>query len=127
LRKCETCGFPVSEGRRLCLDCDEKNWQAQRRPAARKSAKPAAQPVATLSVAPAAEPIAPPAEESLVENQAANPPFPSASDLPMPNADDAPILTAALESPPSWFAANKYVLGAIAAAALAIAAVAFLR
>jgi putative methionine-R-sulfoxide reductase with GAF domain len=22
LRKCETCGFPVSEGRRLCLDCE---------------------------------------------------------------------------------------------------------
>jgi GAF domain len=127
LRKCETCGFPVSEGRRLCLDCDEKNWQAQRRPAARKSAKPVAQPGATVSVAPAAEPIAPPAEASLVENSAANPPFPSASDLPMPNADYAPILTAALESPPSWFAANKYVLGAIAAAALAIAAVALLR
>jgi len=22
LRRCETCGFPVSEGRRLCLDCE---------------------------------------------------------------------------------------------------------
>ena len=127
LRKCETCGFPVSEGRRLCLDCDEKNWQAQRRPAARKSAKPAAQPVATASVASAAEPITPPAEASPIEIPAADSPAPSASDLPMPNADDVPFLTAALESPPSWFAANKYVLGAIAAAALAIAAVALLR
>jgi putative methionine-R-sulfoxide reductase with GAF domain len=24
LRKCEACGFPVSEGRRLCLDCEKK-------------------------------------------------------------------------------------------------------
>jgi GAF domain-containing protein len=25
LRKCEACGFPVSEGRQLCLDCEKKN------------------------------------------------------------------------------------------------------
>ena len=24
LRKCEACGFPVSEGRQLCLDCEKK-------------------------------------------------------------------------------------------------------
>lgn len=28
LRKCETCGFPISEGRRLCLDCEKKQAQA---------------------------------------------------------------------------------------------------
>ncbi|MGA8428936.1 MAG: GAF domain-containing protein [Candidatus Sulfotelmatobacter sp.] len=125
LHKCETCGFPVSEGRRLCLDCDEKNWQAQR-PAARKSA-PVAPPVASVSAPPAAEPVAPPAEARTTELPTADPPAPTASDLPAPNADDVPVLTAALDSPPSWFAANKYVLGAIAAAALAIAAVALLR
>ena len=127
LRKCETCGFPVSEGRRLCLDCDEKNWQAQRSATARKSAKPAAQLVATASAASGAEPITLPEGASPVENSAANPPAPATSHPPVPNVDDAPVLTAALESPPSWFAANKYVLGAIAAAALAIAAVALLR
>ena len=126
LRKCETCGFPVSEGRRLCLDCDEKNWQAQR-PAARKSAKPVAPPVANVSAAPAGEPNTTPPEASAGETPAANPPIPTASELPVPNADDVPVLTAALESTPSWFAANKYVLGAIVAAALAIAAVAFMR
>ena len=25
LRKCESCGFPVSEGRQYCLDCEKKN------------------------------------------------------------------------------------------------------
>lgn len=29
LRKCEACGFPVSEGRKLCLDCDEKEWRGR--------------------------------------------------------------------------------------------------
>jgi GAF domain len=28
LRRCETCGFPVSEGRRLCLDCEAANPEA---------------------------------------------------------------------------------------------------
>jgi putative methionine-R-sulfoxide reductase with GAF domain len=28
LRRCETCGFPVSEGRRLCLDCEAASPEA---------------------------------------------------------------------------------------------------
>jgi outer membrane biosynthesis protein TonB len=27
LRKCETCGFPVSAGRQLCVECEEKSWK----------------------------------------------------------------------------------------------------
>ena len=27
LKKCEACGFPISEGRRLCLDCEKKQAQ----------------------------------------------------------------------------------------------------
>jgi len=34
LRKCEACGFPVSGGRVLCVECEEKKWRGQlRRPA----------------------------------------------------------------------------------------------
>jgi GAF domain len=34
LRKCEACGFPVSGGRVLCVECEEKRWRGQlRRPA----------------------------------------------------------------------------------------------
>jgi GAF domain len=29
LRKCKACGFPVSEGRTLCVECDEKQWRGQ--------------------------------------------------------------------------------------------------
>jgi len=34
LRKCKACGFPVSEGRALCVECDEKQWRGQPLPAA---------------------------------------------------------------------------------------------
>jgi hypothetical protein len=27
LRKCEACGFPVSAGRQLCVECEEKSWK----------------------------------------------------------------------------------------------------
>jgi transcriptional regulator with GAF, ATPase, and Fis domain len=27
LRKCEACGFPISPGRTLCVECEEKKWR----------------------------------------------------------------------------------------------------
>jgi len=36
LRKCKACGFPVSEGRTLCVECDEKQWRGQPLQAAAK-------------------------------------------------------------------------------------------
>lgn len=39
LRKCVTCGFPISAGRSLCVECEEKKWRGQlRRPVAGSSA-----------------------------------------------------------------------------------------
>jgi len=29
LHKCEACGFPVSQGRTLCVECEEKHWRGQ--------------------------------------------------------------------------------------------------
>jgi GAF domain-containing protein len=29
LRKCEACGFPISAGRALCVECEEKKWRGQ--------------------------------------------------------------------------------------------------
>ncbi len=31
LHKCQACGFPVSEGRMLCVECEEKKWRGQLR------------------------------------------------------------------------------------------------
>jgi hypothetical protein len=32
LQKCQTCGFPVSQGRAFCVECEEKQWRGQRLP-----------------------------------------------------------------------------------------------
>jgi GAF domain-containing protein len=41
LRKCEACGFPVSAGRVLCVECEEKKWRGQlRKPPANGNAAP---------------------------------------------------------------------------------------
>ncbi len=32
LQKCKACGFPVSQGRTLCVECEEKQWRGQRVP-----------------------------------------------------------------------------------------------
>ena len=48
LRKCESCGFPVSEGRQLCLDCEKKK---PRETAAETKPSPVST-VATTMVAP---------------------------------------------------------------------------
>jgi hypothetical protein len=32
LQKCKACGFPVSQGRTLCVECEEKQWRGQRLP-----------------------------------------------------------------------------------------------
>jgi hypothetical protein len=29
LQKCQACGFPVSQGRTLCVECEEKQWRGQ--------------------------------------------------------------------------------------------------
>jgi hypothetical protein len=43
LRKCEACGFPVSAGRVLCVECEEKKWRGQLRLATpRRSGTPGA-------------------------------------------------------------------------------------
>jgi hypothetical protein len=40
LRSCEACGFPVSLGRALCVECEEKRWRGQlKRPSAVLGAK----------------------------------------------------------------------------------------
>jgi len=31
LRQCEACGFPISAGRTLCVECEEKRWRGQLR------------------------------------------------------------------------------------------------
>jgi len=52
LHKCQACGFPVSQGRKYCVECEEKQWRGEVLPKANASvAKQAqSQPVPTRNV-----------------------------------------------------------------------------
>jgi len=55
LRKCDACGFPVSAGRVLCVECEEKKWRGQlkvRRADAPQIGIPAAVPPAAATTKP---------------------------------------------------------------------------
>jgi GAF domain-containing protein len=51
LRKCEACGFPVSAGRVLCVECEEKKWRGQLKVPQGAGARQIAIPAATAPVA----------------------------------------------------------------------------
>jgi GAF domain-containing protein len=49
LRKCDACGFPVSAGRALCVECEEKKWRGHLKVVSKvvaRQAEPAASPIA---------------------------------------------------------------------------------
>jgi hypothetical protein len=54
LQKCQACGFPVSHGRKLCVECEEKQWRGQRLP---------------RNIAPSTERIHPETESWFASNQ----------------------------------------------------------
>lgn len=53
LRKCEACGFPVSAGRALCVECEEKKWRGQLR-VPKSAPRPTSAPAPVVPVAPVA-------------------------------------------------------------------------
>ena len=163
LRQCEACGFPISAGRRLCVECEEKRWRGQRTPAmagklasvptagsasaarafaatAVASAAPAAAPQPTFSADTVVSTTAPSishTEGSKGGNAAvATDPEPRASlaaaeaavePAPMPAEPIEVTFSAGLESSQSWFAANKYILGALLVVGATVAAIVLLR
>jgi GAF domain len=44
LRKCDACGFPISGGRVLCVECEEKKWRGQLKQAMPTGAIPVSAP-----------------------------------------------------------------------------------
>lgn len=182
LQKCQACGFPVSQGRTLCVECEEKQWRGQPLPqpaAARPQAIPEPQVtvvardidavlvtkdsprqapsgtqesisaplLAAAAVAGAGgvqTSISPAIDHSVASRPSVEAPVSSgaaersssptnlptqpaeniSADAPPPAA--TPFLSSSLESP-SWFAAHKYVLGALVVVAIVIGAIAWLR
>lgn len=50
LQKCAACGFPVSAGRVLCVECEEKKWRGQLRTSLAASRAATAKPLASAAV-----------------------------------------------------------------------------
>jgi hypothetical protein len=146
LRKCEACGFPVSAGRSLCVECEEKKWRGQLKPRAlaTSSSSGAAAAPALAPEQPKPPEVSPPFPEerkSIPPVLSANP---ASASLPAPQSpepavsqsspafrSEAPapelILSAGLEPSQSWLARNKLMILVLAALAISAAAVVFLH
>ena len=148
LRKCEACGFPISAGRVLCVECEEKKWRGQLRPRVsdRKSSTGAASFAAsrpTGGTFAATAPSMAKAQEAPADSASAIPTVAAMSGIQSQESEHAPatalaglensvrstgapelVLSAGLEPSRSWFSANKYIL--IALAAIGATVVAFL-
>jgi hypothetical protein len=117
LQKCRACGFPVSQGRTFCVECEEKKWRGQRLP------QPTGAAQTPLKAVAAPKQTAPSSVQTSLR---------SSTEIPQPPANSAGFGTSATFSSSaapsrSWFAANKYVLGALLVVALVIGAIAWLR
>jgi hypothetical protein len=118
LQKCQACGFPVSQGRTFCVECEEKQWRGQRLPQPAANAAPAQAPGQSTGAS---------NDPAAIESPA--PSLSAVVDSPTPQLasdNSAPFLSSAAPSE-SWFAANKYILGALIVVAIVIAAIAWLR
>ncbi len=117
LQKCKACGFPVSQGRTFCVECEEKKWRGQRLP---QSAAAAATPLKAAA-----------APRQAAANSVHTSPPPSADILHRPAqsavSSSSVMFSSSAAPSPSWFAANKYVLGALLVVAIVVAAIAWLR
>lgn len=58
LKKCEACGFPVSAGRVLCVECEEKKWRGQLKPQRPSVVQPSAPAAAATVPEPISAPVA---------------------------------------------------------------------
>jgi GAF domain len=121
LRKCQACGFPVSQGRAFCVECEDRQWRGQRlsQAAAAGSATPQKVIFAPFKAAGAATPSAASSPDILTLSNTALP-----ADLS--GSRSAPFSGSTVKSR-SWFAANKYIIGALLVVAVVVAAVVWLR
>jgi GAF domain len=133
LRKCQACGFPVSPGRTLCVECEEKKWRGQANSRARVSGsasgaaaavapapRPApSQPQKTSTSAPTAPKISQPAKapeptKTSPKAQAAVSfrPDPPQNSIKSETRTHEPelVLTAAMSPSRSWVSEHKFVI-----------------
>ena len=140
LRKCQACGFPVSQGRTLCVECEEKRWRGQPLSASSKGPAGAEEPPPAAAIAGATPTLFPvPTKEAagmlpipVTPASVVNPEAQQQTTI-RPNVPDAPasgnstLFLGSATSSESWLGTNKYIVGALLIVALIIAAIVWLR
>jgi hypothetical protein len=153
LRKCEACGFPISAGRVLCVECEEKKWRGQLKPQP-KSGKPIpalatsrvskSSGAASAAAAPSMAKAEVTAQTSLDPGSNGKAVAPSSvtpvahteqkattvvldETSPRPAESHDLVLSAGLEPSRSWFSANRYIVLALLATAISVVAFVLLR
>ncbi len=135
VHRCQACGFPVSEGRALCVECEEKQWRgvplAKPTPA-HQSSSPSAVNLSDLSSTRAASAQRVtnqhPAETSKVDLRAGSIDLQATTkSVAAGTGSPAFAFSAGAEPSQSWLAANKYVIVAVSIVALVIAVIAWMR
>jgi hypothetical protein len=157
LRKCEACGFPISEARTLCVECEEKKWRGQlKRPQAMptgaipgsdggksgaQASTAAGLPVRPVSLSPelsvparavsvAAAQAGEASEPPVIVRVSASPANESTEQNVARSATEvnpAFVLSAGMENSQSWISANKYVLAVLVLLALLVGGFLILR
>jgi GAF domain len=146
LQKCQACGFPISQGRTFCVECEEKNWRGQTRPqAVDASVQAAAQTIEFASAegsipaqavtvpATPRDPTSASAESAEVPAQSSvpssSPVLDNAAELgaDFPTSGNSDLFLSSAPPSESWIASNKYVLGVLLVVAIVIAAMVWLR
>jgi putative methionine-R-sulfoxide reductase with GAF domain len=116
LGRCETCGFPVSEGRRLCLDCEKKKREPGAVKPAVQSAVQSASPASSTEVKEAVP--APPAVAEKSTGSA------EVSQAASSTVDGPQFMTSQPDRYESWIVSHMYA--AVAAAVILIGVIVYL-
>lgn len=145
LKKCQACGFPVSQGRTLCVECEEQQWRGQLvgKSSPREKSEErqeGAVPIPSSQIAPDASSDKRKIQPAYGEASppAASTAHPPVAELLLPVAADNDLqtrdsmensglfLSVAAQSE-SWLARNRFILPALLVLALIIAAILWLR
>ncbi len=132
LHQCQACGFPVSQGRNFCVECEDKQWRGQPSSATATVVKLASAvevPRAEVPAADAEERTSKKVEATAVTGSPEISPRVQPSDAAStaaPAGAETMFLSNVLPTE-SWFASNKYVLAALVIVAVVIGAIAWFR
>ncbi len=137
LRKCEACGFPVSAGRVLCVECEEKKWRGQLRkpvgngnavstrtapPLAKEAGVESSRLVASApSTSISAAATGDPQKKTEVASSPSAEKWEPVSEASAAHAVPELVLSAGMAPRQSWISSHRYIILAIVVAAVIVA------